>query len=253
MEELSVSLYLLAAILAVVAFAYSSVGLGGASAYTAIMAVAGMRSAAIPTVSLTLNLFVSSIGAFHFLRHAHGRLHLIAPFLVSSIPFSYIGGSLTLPPAVFYWVLLVTLVLVAIHIYLFSESRFHLDLSGKGKIIVSLLIGSVLGFVAGAIGIGGGVYLVPLIIIFGMGTEKEAAACGAVFVWLNSASGLLSRLQHQQLDVIQYWPLLVAVIIGAGIGSLFGATRFSPQTMQRFLGGIILVAIGFLIKKLLFV
>lgn len=252
MDELLISIYLLALIFSVVAFAYASVGLGGASAYTAIMAIAGMGSVAIPTVSLVLNLAATSIGAFNFLRNAHGRIRLIAPFLVSSIPFSYIGGSLEMPRTVFYWLLLSTLVLVAMRIYFFRESRFHLNLSDNGKLILSLVTGSVLGFIAGAVGIGGGIYLVPLIIIFGLGTEKQAAACGAIFIWLNSASGLAARLQYQQLDVFEFWPLLVAVIVGAGLGSLLGATRFSPKTMQRFLGVIILAAILFLVKKLFF-
>lgn len=252
MEELFISIPLLAIIIGIIAFAYSSVGLGGASAYTAIMAIAGMGPLAIPTISLTLNLFATSIGAFNFLRNAHGRVRLIAPFLIASIPFSYIGGSLVLPRTVFYWLLLATLVLVAVRIYLFRESRFHLNLSSSGKLILSLVTGSALGFVAGAVGIGGGIYLVPLIIIFGLGTEKEAAACGAIFIWLNSAAGLTARLQYHQLDILQYWPLLGAVIVGASLGSLLGATRFSPQTMQRFLGLIILVAIGLLVKKLFF-
>ena len=252
MDELLISIYLLALIFSIVAFAYASVGLGGASAYTAIMAIAGMGSVAIPTISLVLNLAATSIGAFNFLRNAHGRFRLIAPFLVSSIPFSYIGGSLVIPRTLFYWLLLATLVLVAVRIYFFKEARFHLNLSDKGKLIVSLVMGSLLGFIAGAVGIGGGIYLVPLIIIFGLGTEKQAAACGAIFIWMNSAAGLAARLQYQQLDMMQFWPLLVAVIVGAGLGSLLGATRYSPQTMQRLLGLIIVVAIVFLIKKLFF-
>ena len=157
-----------------------------------------------------------------------------------------------MPRTLFYWLLLATLVLVAVRIYFFRESRFHLNLSDNGKLITSLIIGSLLGFIAGAVGIGGGIYLVPLIIIFGLGSEKQAAACGAIFIWMNSAAGLAARLQYQQLDLLQFWPLLVAVIAGAGLGSLLGATRYSPQTMQRLLGLIIIVAIVFLIKKLLF-
>ncbi len=236
----------------IVAFAYASVGLGGASTYTALMAIAGMQPVVIPTVSLSLNLIVSSIGAFNFLRNHHGRLSLIAPFLLFSVPFAYIGGSLVLPSVLFYWLLLVTLCLVAARIYFFNESRLQIGFSDRGRLLAAILIGAILGFIAGAVGIGGGVYLVPLIIILGLGTEKEAAACGAVFVWLNSVSGLVARLQYQDVNILQYWPLALAVIIGAGAGSLMGATRFSPHTMQRFLGIIILVAIIFLLKMLFF-
>lgn len=252
MEDLFVNLYLLALVTGFVALTYASVGLGGGSSYTAIMAVAGMSPAAIPAVSLSLNLLVSSIGAFNFLRNRHGRVRLIAPFLLASIPFAYIGGSLVLPHVVFYWLLLITLSMVAARIYLFSDSKLRYEFTGRGKLFMSLVIGSVLGFIAGAVGIGGGVYLVPLIIILGLGTEKEAAACGALFVWLNSVSGLAARLQHQDVNLLQYWPVVIAVIIGGGAGSLLGATRFSPQTMQRILGIIVLVAVVFLLKKLFF-
>lgn len=252
MEELSVSLYILAIIMGVVAFAYSSVGLGGASSYTAIMAIAGMSPVAIPAVSLSLNLVATSIGSFNFIKNRHGRLRLILPFLLTSIPFSYIGGSVVLPRVVFYWLLLLTLSVVAVRIYFFHQARLKYEFTDNGKLAISLVIGSILGFVAGAVGIGGGIYLVPLVIIFGLGNEKEAAACGAVFIWLNSAAGLAARLQYQDINLLQFWPVIIAVIVGAVAGSLMGATRFSPQTMQRFLGVIILVAIGFLLKKLFF-
>jgi len=251
-EELSIGLFVLAIIMAVVAFAYSSVGLGGASSYTAIMVLAGMSTVVVPTVSLVMNLFVTTIGAFNFLRHRHGRFDLIAPFLVSSIPFSYLGGSLVLPRVVFYWLLLASLLIIAARIYLFSNLRIQLQLTRNGEITVSLILGAILGFVAGAVGIGGGVYLVPLIILFGLGSEKEAAACGAIFIWMNSLAGLAARLQYQSIDIVEYWPLLAATVVGGFIGSHSGAKIFAPETMQRILGVIILIAIGFLLRKLLF-
>lgn len=107
-----------------------------------------------------------------------------------------------------------------------------------------------LGLIAGIVGIGGGIYLVPLVIILGLGSEKEAAACGAVFIWLNSLAGLLSRLQYNSLDLTNYTLLILAVLIGGTLGSFMGSFRFSPKIMEKILGVVILVAIFFLIKKL---
>jgi uncharacterized membrane protein YfcA len=103
--------------------------------------------------------------------------------------------------------------------------------------------------VTGIVGIGGGVYLVPLIILLGLGTTKEAAASGAFFIWANSIAGLAARLQHQHIDFIDFTPLMLGVVIGGLAGSLLGANRFNPQTMQKVLGGILVIAIVFLGQK----
>ncbi|HIJ56938.1 MAG TPA: TSUP family transporter, partial [Deltaproteobacteria bacterium] len=149
------------------------------------------------------------------------------------------------------WVLLISLVFVAARIYLWKNTTIKLDIGRTGKIMISICSGSVLGLVAGIVGIGGGIYLVPLIIILGLGNEKEAAACGTIFIWLNSLSGLLSRFQYNSIDLSDYLPMIVAVLIGGSFGSFLGSSKFSPNTMEKILGAIILVAIFFLIRKVL--
>ena len=249
MDTITISPYLLAVLFFIVAFIYSSVGLGGGSSYTALMALFGLNILAIPIISLTLNLFVTSVGSFNFIRNKHARARLILPFLITSIPSAYLGGALTLPKEIFYWVLLISLIFVALRIYFWKDTTLSLNLRQKEKIGISLLAGSALGIVAGIVGIGGGVYLVPLIIILGLGTEKEAAACGAIFIWLNSFSGLLSRFQHNPIDLTHYIPLIVAVLAGGALGSFMGSAKFSPRVMEKMLGAIILVAIVFLTQK----
>lgn len=243
--------YVLAALFLVVAFTYSSVGLGGGSSYTALMAIWGVSILAIPIVSLSLNLIVTTAGSFNFIRHRHARIKLILPFLITSIPMAYLGGSFKVPKEIFYWVLLVSLVFVALRIYFWHKTSLSLDLNQKGQIIISLFAGSILGLVAGVAGIGGGIYLVPLIIILRLGTEKEAAACGAIFIWLNSFSGLISRLQHNAVDLTGYLPLMAAVLAGGASGSFMGSTRFSPAAMEKILGVVIIVAIIFLTRQVI--
>jgi uncharacterized membrane protein YfcA len=236
----------------IVAFVYSSVGLGGGSSYTALMAILGFNALAIPLISLSLNLLVTSIGSFHFIRNRHASWRLILPFLITSMPMAYLGGSLQLPKTVFYWLLFISLLFVVARIYLWRETSLQLSLSARGKVLVSLVAGSILGLIAGIVGIGGGIYLVPLIIILGLGTGQQAAACGAIFVWLNSAAGLASRLQYNAIDPGGYLPLIIAVVLGGWLGSHLGSTRFSARKMEKILGLIILVAMGFLGRKLLF-
>lgn len=225
--------------------------MGGGSSYTALMAILGFNTLAIPMISLSLNLIVTTIGSFNFIRYKHARFKLIFPFLVSSIPMAYLGGMIKLPKEIFYYVLLISLIFVAIRIYGWNNSRLKLNFTATGKFLVSLLTGSILGLVAGIAGIGGGVYLVPLIILLGLGSAKEAAACGTIFVWLNSLSGLIARLEHNPIDLTQHIPLIVSVLIGGTVGSFMGSAKLSAQTMEKILGIIILVAIIFLTKRII--
>jgi hypothetical protein len=250
MDDLLISPILLACIFGVIAFLYSSVGLGGGSSYSAIMAISGVNYLVFPSISLTLNLVVTFIGSINFFKQGHGKLKLIVPFLITSIPFAYIGGSITLPKNVFYFILIITLIFVAIRIYIFDSPTVQISLDKRSKIVLSLCIGSILGFVAGSVGIGGGIYLVPLIIIFGLGTEKEAATTGALFIWLNSFSGILARVENFP-DISSILPLIFAVIIGGIGGSFLGANKFTPKTMQKILGSVVIIAIIFLSKKVL--
>ena len=172
--------YVITLLFFTVAFVYSSVGLGGGSSYTALMAILGFSALQIPLVSLILNMLVTAIGSINFIRHKHARWNLILPFLVTSIPMAYLGGALQLAKDTFYLVLLISLCFVAARIYLWQELRLQIELSPRNKLLVSLLAGSILGLIAGIAGIGGGIYLVPLIIVLGLGTVKEAAASGVI-------------------------------------------------------------------------
>jgi uncharacterized membrane protein YfcA len=250
-ESLTISPYILAAIFFIVAFIYSSVGLAGGSSYTALMAIFGFPVLAIPMISLTLNVIVSSVGSINFIRGKHLRLKLILPFLLSSIPMAYVGGSLKVPKEIFYWLLLLSLVVVVLRIYIWRHTAFHLKLSKAGKIVISLIAGSILGLLSGIVGIGGGIYLVPLIIILGLGTEKEAAACGAIFICLNSVSGVISRFQYNAIDITYYLPIIAAVFIGGAVGSFLGSFKYSPKVMEKILGVVIIIAIIFLARKVI--
>ena len=234
-----------------VALIYSSVGLGGGSAYTALMAIFGISYQVIPTTSLFLNLIVTFIGMIHFWKNGHGRLNLILPFLVTSIPMAYLGGSFAMPELMFKILLLATLILVLVRIYIINDLKIAIQLNGIKKWIFILSLGGVLGFIAGTVGIGGGIYLVPLIIMFDLGTEKEAAAAGSMFIWVISLVGVIARTQIGTFDPQFIIPLAIAVLIGGFGGSYLGAVKFDAKTIQKVMGGVIIIAIVFLIKGIL--
>jgi uncharacterized membrane protein YfcA len=233
-----------------VALAYSSVGLGGGSSYVALLAIFGFSAPVIPMVSLTLNLLVTSLASYNFIRQRHASAGLIAPFLVASIPMAWLGGSLQVPKELFFWLLLLCLCFVAARIYFWKETAFHTKTGSAGRLVISVLVGAILGLAAGIVGIGGGIFLVPLIIILGLGTPKQAAACGAIFIWLNSLAGLTSRLQYHDVNWIDYAPLYLGVIAGGALGSFMGSSRLSSATLEKVLGAIVIVAIVILLRKL---
>ncbi len=250
MENLPLSPFLLALIFFAIALTYSAVGLGGGSSYIALMSIFGMSYLLIPSLSLSLNLFVTTSGSINFIRYDHARLKLILPFLITSIPFTYIGGAISVSKEIFYWILLISLIFVALRIFFWKNSSLQLKFSKGQKIALSLFFGTLLGLIAGIVGIGGGIYLVPIIILLGLGTHQEAAACGAIFVWINSAVGLLARIQHQPISpLIEFIPIIISVLLGGMIGSYLGASKLNSQTMEKVQWTIILIAIFFLIQR----
>lgn len=233
-----------------VAILYSSVGLGGGSSYTAILAIAGVARAIIPTTSLTLNVIVASLGLVSFSRAGYFRPRLILPLLLASLPMAFFGGQLVLPEKAFQWLLLGTLIAVAARIYVVGELHSGLKLEAGGRLAVCLALGAVLGFVAGTVGIGGGIYLVPLLIFLNLASEREAATAGAVFVLLNSVAGLLPRFQVWSLAASWLLPLAISVLLGGVVGSYLGSVRLRTRTVQKVLGVVVLLAIVVLARRL---
>ena len=243
--------YVLPLLFFFIACIYSSVGLGGGSSYAALMAIFGISYQIIPTTSLILNLLVTFFGMINFWKNGYGRFNLVYPFLLTSIPMTFFASSLDLSKETFELFLLGTLILVVIRIYFIKDLKMNIELNWFQKYIFIVLVGSILGFIAGGIGIGGGIYLVPIIIMFRLGTEKEASAAGAMFIWANSLTGVIARARSGTFDIDFILPLSIAVIIGGIIGSYFGAVRFSASKIQRVMGSVIIFAIVILLKGLL--
>ncbi|MCP4283731.1 MAG: sulfite exporter TauE/SafE family protein, partial [Gammaproteobacteria bacterium] len=214
MNEIVISMWGIAAVFLLVAIAYASVGLGGGSSYAALMVVFGFSSLSIPNLSLLLNLLVTTVSCFHFIRRGHLRLDLITPFIILSLPMAWLGGALQVPEHVFRLLMALSLLVVLIRIYAWKNTAIAYRFSRRQVVLIALVMGAVLGFLAGVIGIGGGIFLIPTILLLGLGDMKQAAACGVVFVWLNSLAGLVSRSQYNFVDFSDYLPLIIAVLLG---------------------------------------
>lgn len=228
----------------VVAILYSSVGHGGASGYLAVMAFFTISPSVTRPTGLILNLFVASIAFFQFYRAKHFDWKVFLPFAVTSVPFAFIGGLIHLPTTVYKIILGIVLILAAIRlaINLKSESQ-----PTAPKIWLALLIGAILGLVSGVVGVGGGIFLTPILLLMNWTETKKAAGISALFILVNSISGLLGNYaQVLQLSTsVAAW--IIAAIIGGIIGSTLGSYKFNSLILRRVLAFGLVIAGGKLI------
>jgi len=240
-------LLVLAACILVMAILYSSVGHGGASGYIAILALFSLAPAAFKPTALVLNILVSAIATFYFSRAGHFSWHLFWPFAATSIPFSFLGGSLSLPTHVYQPI--VGIVLLASACRLFPRKDSEDTEMRRPSITAALVVGAALGFLSGLTGVGGGIFLSPLLLLLGWARVKEVSAVAALFILVNSIAGLLGHIGSLQ-EMPRYVPILAVAALAGGItGSFFGSSRIPASGIVRALSVVLIIA-GF---KLLFV
>lgn len=234
-----------AGLLAVVAFLYASVGHGGASGYIAVMVLLGFAPDVVRPTALVLNLFVSAMAFAQFTHAGHFRWTSFWPFAVASVPMAWLGARITLDAQVYKRVLAVCLVVaVARLLGLFGGTEVP---QRKPPLMIALTIGALLGLIAGMIGIGGGIVLSPVLLIFGWSTAKESAAISAAFIFVNSLAGLSSisaTLFDPAAGIFGYQHLVwvAAALAGGSLGAFIGAQRFSQMNLRQVLGGVLLLA-----------
>lgn len=232
-----------------VALLYSSVGHGGASGYLAVMALFAVAPEITKPTALVLNLFVSMIAFVQFYRARNFDWKIFLPFAIGSIPLAFIGGMIKLPTTTYKIILGVALILAAIRLAINLKS----DTETKSpNIVICLLIGAILGFVSGLIGIGGGIFLTPILLLTNWTETKKAAGISALFIWVNSASGLLGNwLLGKDSNILSLptvvWFWISAAVVGGLIGSTLGSYRFNSLTLRRVLAIGLIIAGGKLI------
>lgn len=230
----------------IVAVLYSSVGHGGASGYLAVMAFFAVAPEVTRPTALVLNLFVASIGAVQFFRAGHFSWKVFWPFAVASIPFAFIGGMIKLPTNAYRILLGLVLLFAAFRLaWSFSKEAE----TAVPKLWIALIAGAVMGLLSGLVGVGGGIFLTPLLLLMNWSETKTAAGVSAVFILVNSAAGLLgNRAQVGQLPA-DVWLWIAAAVAGGIVGSLLGARKFESLMLRRVLAVVLLMAAA----KLIFV
>jgi uncharacterized protein len=242
-----------------ISFVYSSVGFGGASSYTAILILAGISIFSVPPISLVLNIIVSCMAFLSYIKAQYFSPKLSLPFL-SSIPFAFYTGQIILPQKTLTIIFIITLFAASAALLTSkratknqqeSETKRSTNLNYIKMAIIGIPIGALLGSVAGLIGIGGGIWLSPLLILTGLANPKQSAATASLFILTNSISGFAAQSISKPLDLYFLLPLACVVLAGGIIGSRLGAFRFDHDKIRMIIGAIVAVAAINLTIKLL--
>ena len=235
--ELLVVLFLVTAVL------YSSVGFGGGSTYLALLLIWGIPYFIFPVIALSCNILVVSGNCFNYIRAGNLNLRLLIPYLIGSIPMAYIGGSLPIEKKLFE--ILLFLVLAVAGALLLFNFKFYEDKQESYRKIpssVSILIGMILGFISGVVGIGGGVFLSPILFLIRAGRPKHIVTTASLFILINSISGIIGQLTKNVVlaEVLNYWYLLVAVLIGGQVGNFLNLKIFPTRILALVTSGLVL-------------
>ena len=234
------TIYLFYILLFIVAFLYASVGHGGASGYIALMLLYGIAPAIVKPTALLLNLFVSSVSFLQFYRGRHFNWKMFLPFALASIPMAYLGAKMKLNGDI-YKIILGVLLLIPVIRLLFFRNTADKELK-PANLYLSLLIGGAIGLLSGMIGIGGGIILSPVLLLLKWANQKQAAAISALFIFVNSLSGLIAQLSDGITFSTSMYAYVVVAFGGGICGAYFGALKFNQTVLKNVLGVVLLIA-----------
>lgn len=227
-------------ILIVVAFLYASIGHGGASGYLGLMALFSLDPMMMRSSALILNLFVAGVSFIAYYRGGYFKPKILLPFIITSIPFAFIGASFNIDPKIYKIILGIFLFIAVLRMLIYTpKESSQID---NPPLIPALMIGACLGCFSGMIGIGGGIILSPLLILLGWANLKQAAAVSAIFIFLNSASGLLGIIQSGFVGNAQINMWIIAALCGGLMGSFAGSFKFSTIRLQYILAFVLILA-----------
>ena len=234
---------LLAAGMLLAAFVYASVGHGGASAYIAAMALAGIAPAEMRPIALALNILVSALATWKFWRAGHFRWRLFWPFAAVAIPFAYLGGAITLPGGIYKIVVGLVLVYAGWQLWRSFRAGEEMREVREPAIPLAMAIGAAMGLLSGLTGVGGGIFLSPLLLMLGWAGTKRTSAVAAPFILVNSIAGLAAGFIAGSAVLPAWtWALAVAVLAGGWLGAEYGSRRFTNPVVRRFLAVVLGVA-----------
>lgn len=233
-------IWLFMAILPIVAYLYSSVGHGGASGYLALMALFSFAPEHMKPTALLLNIFVSGIAFYHYYKAGYFNKKLFLSFALASIPLAFVGGMIEVDASIYKKILGVLLIFAILKM---------LDVFGKEstkikpmQIWQGLIVGGIIGFFSGLIGIGGGIILTPIILLLHWGKMKEAAAVSALFIWVNSASALVGQISSGVTISKASFLLAIIAFVGGYIGSYYGSKKYNNSSLKYLLAVVLIIA-----------
>ena len=236
----------------VTATLYSSVGFGGGSTYLAFLLIWDIPYFVFPVIALLCNIIVVSGNCFNYIKAGNFNLKLLIPYLIGSVPLAFIGGSLQIDKSLFEIFLFLVLSLAGILLlFKFKSYDDNEENYKKIPIIISIFIGSLLGLISGVVGIGGGIFLSPILFLLRVGKPKHIVTTASLFILINSLSGIFGQLTKNVVfnEISNYWLLFLAVLIGGQIGNFLNLKVFPTRILALVTSGLVIfVAIRMGIK-----
>jgi len=227
----------------VTATLYSSVGLGGGSTYLALLVIWGLPYTIFPIIALSCNIIVVSGNCFNYIRAGNLNFKLLVPYLIGSIPLAFIGGSLPIEKNIFEILLFIVLIIAGCLLLLNFKSYDDKKESYKNiPYLISIIIGGILGFISGIVGIGGGIFLSPILFLLKVAKPKHIVTAASLFILINSIFGIIGQLTKNSVlnEVQDYFYLLIAVLIGGQLGNYLNLKIFTSRLLALVTAALVL-------------
>jgi uncharacterized membrane protein YfcA len=222
---------------------YSSVGFGGGSTYLALLLIWDIPYLIFPVIALFCNIIVVSGNCFNYIKAGNVNFKILTPYLVSSVPLAFIGGSLSINKS-FFEILLFLVLTLAGSLLLLKFKSFDEKIEVYKKIpkIMSILIGGSIGFISGVVGIGGGIFLSPILLLFRVDRAKNITTAASLFILINSISGLAGQFTKPSVinEVYSYWPLFLLVLLGGQLGNFLNLKIFPARLLALVTAGLVI-------------
>ena len=236
-------MFILSFLFFLTAILYSSVGFGGGSTYLALLLIWGIPYQIFPVIALCCNIIVVSGNCFNYIRTGNINTRLLTPYLISSIPLAFIGGSLSIDKNFFEVLLFAILSLAGILLLLKFRSFDDTNkIYKKIPRIISILIGGSIGFISGVVGIGGGIFLSPVLLLIKVDKTKHITTAASLFILINSIAGLVGQSTKSFVlnEIQNYWLLFLLVLIGGQLGNFLNLKIFPTKILVLVTSGLVI-------------
>ena len=233
-------IWLFMLVLPLISFLYASIGHGGASGYLALMSLFSFPPLIMKPTALLLNIFVAGIAFYYYYKEGYFNKKLFLYFALASIPMSFLGGTLDIDATLYQNILAILLIFAVLKMLnVFGKESTKIK---EIKIWQGIIVGSAIGFFSGLIGIGGGIILSPIILLFHWGKMKEAAAVSALFIWVNSVAGLSGQISSGVSVSSESFLMVIIALIGGIFGAYFGSKIINNQILKYVLAFVLILA-----------